>query len=165
MTSAGSGAGALPPGHVRRYYGDLASGELHPDRMRIDNLTFRAVIDRAGLVLAQTPKISIVSQYQFALRRVFASMVHDELDGGSSDLLQFNVREQGRGFDVFKKPISFAAALRLGPIEHDGTYICIAGTDLEVTWTVDVPLWQSLVDATRIVKVTLSGDYVSCSTR
>jgi len=152
----------IPPGEILTYYGDLASGAIRPEDVRIEDLTFRGIINAQGQVVFQTSKITVISRYTLAIRRVYVSMFNVELDGGSSSLVRFNIREQGRGFDVFKQPVSIAACLHRGPYEWDGVYMCIPGTDLEVNFTVDTTLWQSLVGATRIFDVVVSGDYIAC---
>ena len=151
----------IPPGALLTYYGDLASGSIRPEDIRIEDLTFQATIDATGVVVAQTSKISVVSRYSFAIRRIYAQIVNPSLAGAAAGLIKFNLREQGRSFDVFKNPQSFAAALE-NPIVHDGTYICVPGTDLEATWAINTTLWTALVGATKIVEITVSGDYIAC---
>lgn len=151
----------IPPGALLTYYGDLASGVVRPEDIRIEDLTFRATIDASGVVVAQTSKITVVSRYTFVIRRIYAQIVNPLLAGSAAGLIKFNLREQGRSFDVFKNPQSFAAALE-NPIVHDGAYLCVPGTDLEATWVIDVALWTALVGASKVVEITVSGDYIAC---
>jgi hypothetical protein len=60
----------IPPGEILTYYGDLASGAIRPEDVRIEALTFRAVIDQNGQIQFQSPKITVVSRYNFAFRGV-----------------------------------------------------------------------------------------------
>lgn len=154
-------ADQIPPGEILTYYGDLASGVIRPEDIRIEDLTFQAIIDATGQVVFQTSKITVISRFVFALRRVYAQIVNPDVAGAAAGLIKFNAQEQGRSFAIWKQPQSFACALE-NPIVHDGVYLCVPGTDLEVSWTVDTTLWVALVGATRIVEVTLSGDYVAC---
>lgn len=152
----------IPPGQILTYYGDIASGAIRPEDVRIEALTFRAIIDPTGLVISQTQKITIISRYNFALRAVYGTIVNPDISGAAPSLVRFNVREQGRSFDVFKQPVSFQACFE-NEYRWDGVYITVPGTDLEVNWTVDVPLWQDLVGESKIMEIVLLGDYIACN--
>jgi hypothetical protein len=152
----------IPPGEILTYYGDLASGAIRPEDVRIEALTFRAVIDQNGQIQFQSPKITVVSRYNFAFRGVWGQIVNAPVAGAAAGLVRFQVREQGRSFDVFKQPVSFGAVVE-NPYHWDGVYITVPGTDLEVSWTVDTALWTALVGQTRIVEVVLVGDYIACA--
>lgn len=154
------------PGPLRAYYNDLASGMLPPENMRIENLEYRVRIDPAGEIQQSTQAVQIISQYNFALRRIAGFAMNPSGLGNAGGLISFNVQEQGRSFFVFKKPISFGSVIATSGAgnlaEWDGTYVCVPGTQLEVTWTIDTPRWAALVGATREVGVQLIGDYVIC---
>lgn len=153
-------------GPLRAYYNDLASGKLPPENMRIENLEFRVRIDPAGTVQQATAAVQIISQYNFALRRIAGFAMNAPGLGNASALIGFNVFEEGRNFSVFKKPISFASIMATSGAgnlaEWDGVYVCVPGTQLVATWTVDTQRWATLVGATREVGVQLIGDYVIC---
>lgn len=151
----------IPPGEVLTYYGDLASGAIRPEDIRIENLRFRAVIDASGQIQAETGKITVISRYIFAFRGVWGSIVLPGIAGAAPGLVTFQVKEQGRNFDVFKQPIGFEPVLA-NPYHWDGVYLCVPGTDLEVIWQVDTTLWPVLVGASKIVTVQLVGDYIAC---
>lgn len=152
----------IPPGEKLTFYGDLASGAIRPEDIRIEALTFQAVISAAGQVVQQTSKITVVSRYNFAFDAVYGKVVNSPaLVDAAPGLVRFNVREQGRNFDIFKQPVSFGAVLE-NEYRWDGIYICIPGTDLEVTWSVDTALWVALVGTSRIVEVSLLGSNVAC---
>jgi hypothetical protein len=159
---------ALKPqaGPIVAYYADLSSGILAPENMRIEDLTFRVKINPAGEITFQTDAIQIISQYNFALRRLVAWNMNPLIMGNAPGLVSFNVKEQGRNFTVFKTPVSMASVSAAGgagnPAEFDGTYIAIPGTQLAVEWTVNAPLWASLVGTTKEMGVQLIGDYVIC---
>ena len=114
------------------------------------------------LIQFQSPKITVVSRYNFAFRGVWGQIVNAPVAGAAAGLVRFQVREQGRSFDVFKQPVSFGAVIE-NPYHWDGVYITVPGTDLEVSWTVDTALWTTLVGQTRIVEVVLVGDYIACA--
>lgn len=152
----------IPPGALLTYYADLASGAVRPEDIRIEDLTFQAIIDPSGQVIQQTPAYNVVSTYTLALRRVYGQIVNPIMAGAAAGLIRFNLREQGRSFDVWKQPVSFATTLGSGGLSHDGVYMCVPGTQLEAVWTVDTTLWAALVGATRIVSITASGDYIRC---
>ncbi len=154
------------PGPLLSYYNDLASGQLPPENMRIENLEFRVRIDPAGEVQSSTEAVQIISQFNFALRRIAGFAMNPAGLGNAGGLISFNVFEQGRNFSVFKKPISFGSVISTSGAgnlaEWDGVYVCVPGTQLVVTWSVDTQRWASLVGATREVGVQLIGDYVIC---
>lgn len=155
----------IPPGEILTYYGDLASGALRPEDVRIEALTYRATIDRDGVITSQSPKITIISRYNFALRAVYGAVLNPQIAGFAAGLVRFNIREQGRNFNVFKQPVTLSGVTNGGsavPYDWSGVYITVPGTDLEVEWAVDASLWQSLVGAPRIVEVVLVGDYIAC---
>lgn len=158
--------GARVVGPLLGYYSDLASGYLYPERARIESLQFRVRVDPAGSITFQTPAIQVVSNYNFVLRRIVGWAMNPAALGNAPALLNFNLREQGRSFDVFKTNVSFASIMstsgagNLG--EFDGAYICVPGTQLEVTWQVDTSRWPALVGAQREVGLQLVGDLVSC---
>ena len=152
-------------GPILSYYADLSSGVLAPENMRIEDLTFRVKIDPAGNITFNTDAIQIISQYNFALRRIYAWNMNSPLIGNAPGLVSFNIKEQGRNFSIFKTPVSMAAVSAVGgagnPQEFDGTYIAIPGTQLAVEWTVS-PLWGALVGTTKEMGIQIVGDYVIC---
>jgi len=166
MTEAFKGM-EVPPGRTVRYYNDLASGLLAPEDMRIEDLTYRVQIDPQGNIVFETDAIQIVSHYQFAFRRMVGWSMLPELVGAAPALVGLNVREQGRNFDVFKRPVNLQSLLsRQGDAyTHlwEGIYETVPGTQLEVSWTVDTARWAALVGASREFGVQLIGDYVACA--
>ncbi len=158
--------GMISPGALRQYYNDLSSGEIPPEDMRIEDLQFRVVIDPLGNIVSQTQKITLISRYNFAFRRMVGFMMNPDLGGATPSLVSMNVQEQGRDFSVFKRPVSMQSMInRAGasnPAEWDGVYITVPGTDLAVDWTIDTANWAALVGTTQTVGVQLLGDYVVC---
>lgn len=155
----------IPPGAVLTYYGDIASGAIRPEDVRVEALTFRAIIDRNGLITFATPKITVVSRFNLAIRAIYGSIINPELAGAAAGLIRFNLQEQGRSFNVFKQAVSMSGVANGGsavPYEWDGVYICVPGTDIEATWSVDQALWTTLVGAPRIVEIVVTGDYIAC---
>lgn len=155
----------IPPGEILTYYGDLASGAIRPEDIRVEALTFRAIIDRNGVITFASPKVTIISRYNLAIRAVYGAIVNPDIAGSAAGLIRFNLREQGRSFDVFKQPVSMSGVTNGGsavPYEWDGLYMCVPGTDLEATWSVDQGLWSTLVGAPRIVEIVVTGDYIAC---
>jgi hypothetical protein len=131
--------------------------------MRFDDLQFRVIIDPAGNVTQQSNAVTLISRYNFAFRRVVGIMMDPDLAGPAPMLVNFNVREQGRDFTVFKRPVSMQSVLSgQGIAEWDGVYITVPGTDLAVEFTVDTQRWPGLVGATKEFGVQLLGDYVVC---
>ena len=155
----------IPPGEILTYFGDLASGAIRPEDVRIEALTYRALIDRNGIITFQSPKITVIARYNLAIRAVYGAVLNPELAGAAAGLVRFNLQEQGRNFNVFKQPVSLSGVTNGGsavPYEWDGVYICVPGTDLEATWAVDQALWATLVGAPRIVEIVVTGDYIAC---
>jgi hypothetical protein len=155
----------IPPGAILTYYGDIASGAIRPEDVRIEALTYRAIIDRFGVVNFQSPKITIIARYNLAIRAVYAAILDPSNAGWAPGLISFNLREQGRNFDIFKNPVTLSGITNGGsavPYEWDGVYITVPGTDLDVTWSVNAQLWATLVGAPRIAEVIVTGDYIAC---
>lgn len=161
MAAPGITPAQIPPGPVLSYYADLASGAVRPEDIRIEDITFEAIIDSTGLVVSQTSTVQVISTYTFVIRKLYAQCADSLLAGSAPGLIKFNLQEEGRAFTVFKQPVSFAAA-RNNPIVHDGCYLCIPGTQLASIWSVNTTLWAALVGATRIVSIVVSGDYIRC---
>lgn len=156
----------VPPGALLQYYSDLSSGMLPPEDMRIEDLQYTVQIDPAGNIIAESRPTTLLSQYNFAFRRVTGFIMDPDLAGAAPFLVSFQVQEQGRDFSVFKRPVNMQSLLsRSGSgniAEWDGVYITVPGTDLAVQWTVDTARWAALVGATKELGVQLLGDYVVC---
>jgi hypothetical protein len=160
--------GQIPPGDLLTYFGDLASGVLRPEDVRIESLSFSATIGPTGAILSQDPgngTVQVISRYNLAIETIRGSVVNPTLAGAAPGLVRFNLREQGRNFDVFKQPVDFASLVECSanPMEWRGVYICIPGTQLEVSWFVNGALWATLVGATRRLTVTIGGSYIACA--
>jgi hypothetical protein len=158
----------IPPGALVQYYNDLASGVLAPEDMRIEDLQFRVQIDPTGNIVTATDAITLVSRYSFVFRRVMGFMMDPDVAGASPSLVNFQVRENGRNFDIFKRPVSMQPLLgRAGQnvMEWDGVYSTVPGTDISVEWTVDTQRWAALVGASKEFGVQLMGDYIACAPR
>lgn len=159
------GAIPVPPGPLVQYYSDLAGGAIAPEDMRIEDLQFRVQISPTGQIVYESPKVSLVSRYNFALRRIVGFAMDPVLGGPAPFLVGVQVREEGRNFEIFKRPISMSSLLRNseGVAAWDGVYITIPGTDMSVVWSVDIARWAALVGAAREFGVQLMGDYVACA--
>ena len=159
--------GAIPPGEIVRLYNDLASGLVVPEDMRIEDLQFRVQVDPLGNIVFSTPAIELVSRYQFGFNKMVAWAADPDVAGIAPALVSFNIREQGRNFDIFKRPVNLQSLLSRqgsGNIhEWRGVYITVPGTQIEVQWTVDTARWPALVGAAREFGVQLLGDYVACA--
>lgn len=159
----------IPPGELLTYFGDLASGAIRPEDIKFEELTFRVTIGPTGQILAQLPSnstVQVLSRYNFAIETVRGSIMNRDLAGAAPSLVRFNMNEQGRGFNIFKQPVSFATLVDgscTDPMSWRGTYICIPGTQFQVDWFVDLTLWPVLVGATRILEITVGGSYIACS--
>ena len=158
--------GLIPPGSLRQYYNDLSSGELAPEDMRIEDLQYRVLIDPTGNIVSQSQKITLVSRYNFAFRRVTGFIMNPDFAAAAPSLVNFQIQEQGRDFSVFKRPVSMQSLLGrpggIGPAEWDGVYVTVPGTDLAVDWFIDTQRWAALVGTTQEMGVQLTGDYVVC---
>jgi len=161
------GKQSISPGALVQYYNDIASGVIAPEDMRIEDLQFRVQIDPAGNIVDQTNSITLVSRYMFVFRRVMGFVLDPDFAGAAPALVNFQVRENGRNFEIFKRPVTMASMLsRTDNItEWDGIYTTVPGTDIEVLWSVDTARWPGLVGATKEFGVQLLGDYVACAPR
>lgn len=157
----------IAPGATVQYYNDLASGLLVPEDMRVEDLQFRVQIDPNGNIVFNTDPVELVSRYNFAFRRVTGWAMDPDLVGPAPPLVSFQIQEQGRDFNLFKRPVNMASLLSRngsGNIhEWDGVYITVPGTSLAVLWTVDNARWPALVGASREFGIQLLGDYVACA--
>lgn len=162
-----TGKQQIPPGALVQYYNDLASGVLAPEDMRIEDLQFRVQIDPAGNILQQTDAITLVARYSFVFRRVMGFVMDPDFAGAAPALVNFQVRENGRNFEIFKRPVSMASMLQRTEnlMEWDGIYTTVPGTDLSVEWSVDTARWAALVGVTKEFGVQLLGDYAACAPR
>lgn len=155
------------PGALAQYYSDLASGIIVPEDMRPEDLLFRVQINPAGEVTFEDPAVTLISRYNLAIRRVIGLAMDPELAGAAPYLVRFNIREEGRNFDLFKRPVSMQSLLSrpgAGTVtEWDGVYITVPGTDLSVSWSVDTARWPALVGASREFGIQVIGDYVACA--
>lgn len=159
----------VPPGALAQYYGDLASGVVVPEDMRLEDLQFRVQINPVGNIIFSTDPVMLVSRYNFAFRRVVGWAQDPDIVGSAPSLVNFNIREQGRNFDLFKRPVSMGSLLSRGGSgnihEWDGVYITVPGTELAVEWVVDTTRWVALVNASKEFGIQLLGDYVACAPR
>ena len=153
-------------GPIRAYYADLTSGEIRPEDVRIESLPYRVEINALGEILTNTDAVSIISRYNFVLRKIYAWGMNPADLGFAPGLTRFNAREQGRSMDIFKMPQFIASYLGTSgpctPHEWDGCWITVPGTQLEVNWTIDSLVWPAMVGAYRMFGVDLVGDYVNC---
>jgi hypothetical protein len=159
--------GVIPPGEIVRYYNDLASGLVVPEDMRLEDLQFRVQINPLGQIVFSTAAIPLISRYQLGFNKMVAWAADPDVAGAAPSLVSFNIHEQGRNFDVFKRPVNLQSLLSRqgsGNIhEWRGVYITVPGTEIEVQWTVDTVRWPALVGAAREFGVQLLGDYVACA--
>lgn len=155
----------VPPGALVQYYSDLASGAIAPEDMRIEDLQYRVQIDPAGNITFESDKVTLISRYNFAIRRIVGFAMDPEFAGIAAFLVTVQVREEGRNFDIFKRPVNMASLLRDadGVASWDGVYITVPGTDLSVNWSIDTQRWPALVGVTKEFGVQIIGDYVACT--
>lgn len=153
-------------GPIRAYYADLISGQIQPEDMRIESLPFRAEINAAGQVFTQSDPTNVISRYNFVILKVLAWIANPFFAGFAPGLMRFNLKDQGRNFDVFKLPQFLHSYVGSGgttqPHDYYGCFITVPGSALAVDWTIDTVLWASQVGAYRMVGVDVTGDYVNC---
>jgi hypothetical protein len=159
----------VPPGPIVQYYSDLASGVIAPEDMRIEDLQYRIQINPDGTVFSQSDSISLISRYQLAIRRVVGFVMDPDFAGNAPSLVNVQIRESGRNFEIFKRPISMQSLLSksgaANGAEWDGVYITVPGTDLAVEWSIDTARWAALVGTTKEFGIQILGDYTACTPR
>jgi len=101
----------IPPGALVQYYADLASGIVAPEDMRIESLEYRVTIDPLGNIVEATEPTQIVARYNFALRAITGFIMDPDLAGAAPNLVSFNVLDQGRNFEVFKRPVNMQSLI------------------------------------------------------
>ena len=146
-------------GSMLGLYSDLGSGYLTPERARIEAMEFRCRVDPNGSIAFDSPDVTMLADYAFAVRKIVGFALNEDTIQNAAALITFNVAEQGRGSPVFKRPISFAAALK-GALEWDGAYVFYPGTTISVDWNVDTARWPSYVNNLREVGIVLVGELV-----
>lgn len=156
----------IPPGELLTYVGDIASGALAPEDIRLETISFTAVIGPNGQLLSQSPDngtVQIASRYNFVIEEIHGSIENPRLAGAAASLVKFNLEEQGRNFTIFKRPVDFATLVESSgqPYRYRGTYICVPGTQFQILWFVD-PAWPALVGGQRRVTVSVTGTYIAC---
>lgn len=156
-------ARAIPPGAVLTYYGDIASGAIRPEDVRFEAITYKAIVDATGTPVFTSDKVTVIARYNLAIRRIYAALP-ETFASPAGQFVNFNVLEQARNFNIFKRPVSIAAPSRASsePFAWDGVYITVPGTDLEVSWSIDSALYASLIGSTKHAQVVVSGDYIAC---
>lgn len=155
----------VPPGALVQYYGDLSSGVLAPEDMRMESLQYRVQIAPNGTTNSESQSVTLVSRYNFAIRRVIGFSMDPFFAGAAPALVDFNIQEDGRNFTVFKTDMSMASIANgnSSPVaEWDGVYITVPGTQLSVVWSIDTQRWASLVGATKEFGIQILGDLVVC---
>ena len=103
------GDGSVPPGALVQYYGDLSSGVLAPEDMRMESLQYRVQIAPDGSTNSESQSVQLVSRYNFAIRRVIGFSMDPFFAGAAPALVDFNIQEDGRNFTVFKTDMSMAS--------------------------------------------------------
>lgn len=141
-------------------YSDLGSGLLNPERARIEALQFRCRIDPTGGTTFSTPAATMLANFAFAIRKIVGFALNEDSIGNAAALIDFNIEEQGRSSAVFKRPVSFAAAIK-GALEWEGAYIAYPGTTLDVTWAIDSTRWPTFVNTQREVGIQLIGELIA----
>lgn len=161
------GSLVVPPGQLVQYYSDLASGAIAPEDMRIEDLLYTVQIDPSGNITFESDAIQIISRYNFVVRRIVGFAMNPELLGNSAFLVNVQVREDGRNFELFKRPINMQSLISgigsANVAEWDGVYITIPGTSLSVSWSVNTQRWPALVGASKEFGIQILGDYVACA--
>lgn len=157
-------AAAIPPGAVLTYYGDIASGAIRPEDVRFEALTYKCIVDGTGTPVFTSDKVTVIARYNLAIRKMYGALPQT-FPSPAAQLVNFNVLEQGRNFNIFKRPVSLAAVTPGGssePLAWDGVYITVPGTDLEVSWSIDSALFATLIGTTKQAQITIVGDYIAC---
>lgn len=160
-----AGPTPVPPGALTQYYGDLSSGVLAPEDMRMESLQYRVQIDPSGAINSESQSVMLVSRYNFAIRRIIGFTMDPAFVGAAPALVDFNIQEDGRNFTIFKTDVSMAALSNgssCNVAEWDGVYITVPGTQLSVIWSVDQQRWPALVGATKEIGIQIIGDLVVC---
>lgn len=158
-------------GPIENYLADIA--KLPPELTRPEQLNFRIQIDRSGApatITTTTPSRRVEPEYVFALRRIKAFVSNPELNGIDVDLMEFQIRDQGRARGgIFDSRVNMAVLVGPSGPAHDmvfdSFYAFVPGSDVIVDWTPDLTLLGGVQDETRVVYgVSLTGDLVRVRT-
>ncbi len=155
-------AGAGP---ILDYLRDIS--RVRPELAGIEQYSFTADINAAGVITAQTASRTTHPDFVFAMRRAKGFVQDPAVSPAAPSLVQWNVRDQGRQTDVFRDPIFLSIMVGTSGPAHDmlwdSAYVFIQGADVSVAWTVDAAAWAALVGVPKLVGVSLTGDKVNVS--
>jgi hypothetical protein len=118
--------------------------DLPPEISRIDMATFQCTTSAAGAVIAQPPTVRFNADYVAELFGMIGNVddTITDIGLGSESHIFFNIREQGRDFDVFVTPTPMCDLMNqggtIGQIEFPrGAYVFRPGTDVQLRFQVD----------------------------
>lgn len=94
-------------GIVRAYIEDIRDNIRFEDS-RIESVVFQVLIGAGGAIAAQPATQRIHPEYLFAMRRMMGFVQDPAVDTGDIARVEFTIREQGRGQDVFLTPQNLA---------------------------------------------------------
>lgn len=158
-------------GPIQNYLADIAS--LPPELTRPEQMSFRIQIDRStnpATIVATTPSRRIEPEYVFALRRIKAFVTDPAENGVDVDLVEFQIRDQGRARGgIFDSRVNMAVLVGPSGPAHDmvfdSFYAFVPGADVIVDWAPDLNLLGGIQDQDRVVYgVSLTGDLVRVRT-
>lgn len=133
-----------PVGYITEHMEEILG--LPPEIARIDAATFRCTTSAAGLVTAQPATVRLNTDYESEIFAMIGTCSEPNEPAGATNgivfgsFLEFNVREQGRNFDMFTTniPMSELVGLAgsLGQVEWPrGSYVFRAHADVQVRFT------------------------------
>jgi hypothetical protein len=117
---------------------------LPPELSRIDMVSFVCAIDANGIVTAQPGTVRLDPDYQHELFAIIGWSQNPAVAYAGIPYVTFNIREQGRNFDIFVTNANMAAlTTNVGPgsqVEYPrGSYVFRKGADVQVRFIVTNP--------------------------
>lgn len=138
-------------GFIRDHLRDIVG--LSSEISRIDSLSYVASVT-AGGVITQPTTVRNMSEYAAEIYAIIGWEQTPGTDPGARTEIDFNIREQGRNFDLFNNNIrmaSFVDTSGRGIIEWPrGGYVINAGADVQCRFT--IPTVASYAAAASITK-------------
>jgi hypothetical protein len=134
---------------------------LPPEISRIDMVTFVCDIAADGTITTQPGTVRLDPDYEHELFGIIGWMQDPENGFAAIPLVSFNIREQGRNFDIFvNNPRMAGLVTSVGTgnqVEYPrGAYVFRRGADVQVRFNVtDVVAYNALVDEDKLYGIVL----------
>lgn len=148
-------------GIVRAYIEDLRDNIRYEDS-NVDAIMFFVDIPGTGVIAAQPPTVRVHPEFLFGMRKLYGFAQDPATNPENIAAVTFQIRELGRGIDVFTTSQNLALLVAGGssdwPFEWDTPWTFRDGAEIQVTFAVDPNLWTP--GEAKRVGISILGDKV-----